>query len=134
MEKIESLVKEGSQSSLESLVKKLSLKWDETGEFSLGAPTVPKLGDKEKILNAALKINKPGALVPELLEVGGKYYLVKVKAMGTKKEDESEELSFADQARFHSFRKTGPVFEDWLRGRREKAQVTMNGQLLGQQE
>ncbi|MCB0366876.1 MAG: SurA N-terminal domain-containing protein [Bdellovibrionaceae bacterium] len=133
VEKIEAMAKENNAGSLDSMVKKLSLKWEETGDFSLGAPTLPKLGDKEKVLNAALEINKAGAMVPELLEAGGKYYLVKIKKISTSK-DEGEDLSFADQARFHSFRKTGPVFEDWLKGHREKAQITMNGQLLGQQE
>lgn len=133
IEKITNLAKEGNASAINSYVNKLKLKWDETGDFALGAPVVPKLGDKENVLSAALNLNKPGEMVPELLEAGGKYYLVKFKGISTKKE-EDDKLSFADKARFHSFRKTGAVFEDWLSAQRDQAQITMNGQLFGQQE
>lgn len=132
VDKIGALAKEEGTGGVETYIKKLKLKWDETGDFALGSANIPKLGDKEKLVSAALGLAKAGAMVPELMEVGGKYYLVKVKNIGSKKDkDEEDQLTFADQARFHAFRKTGPVFEEWLRQQREQAKITMNNQLLG---
>jgi peptidyl-prolyl cis-trans isomerase D len=128
--KLEELTKARGEQALSAYLKPLKVEWQETGDFALGLPQIPRIGDKEKIVTAALSLENPGAIYPEVLQVSGKYYIIKLKSKKVKRDENADKLSYADEARYIAARKTGGVFEDWLSSRRELFKISTNSKLF----
>lgn len=128
--RIEELVKAADQKMVESYLKSLKLTWQETGDFPLGQTSIPHLGENEKVVMAALSLSQSGTIYPQVLQVSGKYFLVKRKDAKEKKDAGEDALNRRDQARYFSFRRSSGLFEEWLNTQREKFTITMNQQLF----
>lgn len=64
----------------ESFLKEKSLSWQETGDFSLTARYITGLGSDESLRSAALSLNNTAKIYPEILQVGGDYFVLKLKS------------------------------------------------------
>lgn len=83
-------IKEESLKELTDLLKnkkdisawlaKYKMKWQETGEFSIGQNTVPKIDAGEEALLAAVHLKARGDIYPEILRAGSVSYILKLKS------------------------------------------------------
>ena len=76
---LEALVKKGEATAIEGLAKKMNVKWEETGEFSLSDETYPKIGSVEAVADAVSTFNETKKIFPQVLMDGSKRYVVRVK-------------------------------------------------------
>lgn len=122
IKELEALVQAGDIKKLESQFDPLVLKWTETGEFNLGQIEIPKIGDEERIVDAALKAKK-GELIQQVFKSRGDQYIVKV--VDLKKVD----VEAAKQKPVDAFvkRQRGwTIFNEWLKQYQEKAIIHKN--------
>lgn len=89
--------------SISKTLKSNGLKWEETGEFNVASAFIPKMGASPAIRNIIFKNTKDGAIVSEVVEAEGKYFVVKVKKYSpadTKKLDEEKKDQLLASASF----------------------------------
>ena len=109
----------------ESVLKKdYKLKWQSTGEFSLAAQVIPKLGEKDRVLQAALA-QKNNLGVSRLVEEGESYYLVKLKSFKGA-ENSTADLNSAERIAYQS---SNQSFVDWKEKLKKSASISRNRQL-----
>lgn len=126
LKKIREYVQNSNESELNAFLKDLGWKWESTGNFDLTSQFIPKLGQNEKVLTQVARHPKPGKLIPELVESGGQYYIIKVKDL--KLASPQEEKSRV--AEFISMRRASAAFETWLKNEKAEAKIQRNPQLL----
>lgn len=132
MGQLQGLAKAGDMNAVEAKAKELGLKWQDTGEFELSRANIPKLGNAEKVLDRALELGQPGELVPELVEVDGQGYLVKLKALQVPEKLEAGDKKMEE--RMFAMRRSSEAFDSWYQARQEKADIERNLQLLSGQQ
>ncbi len=115
----------GEDSSLTKL-KKLQadygLKWKNTGEFSLSQNQVPQLGDASKIWETVSKALTTQAT--EMVESGGKYYLIKVK--DSKFEAAKKDEKLEDKIDQLSAERTNLAVQAWVDSQKDSASIKRN--------
>ncbi|PIU01172.1 MAG: hypothetical protein COT74_01315 [Bdellovibrionales bacterium CG10_big_fil_rev_8_21_14_0_10_45_34] len=72
--------------SVEPLLKKHGLKWESTGEFSLDADFIPKLGAFDTLFEAVYSLKKPSEIFPKVILDAKAHYVLKLKSLKTDKE------------------------------------------------
>lgn len=81
--------------------------WQDTGAFSLTARYIPKIGMEPAILDAALTLNKAGQVYPNVLDVKGKRYIIKLKDKQisdfTKLSDEEQSQWVANSSNYDAY-------------------------------
>src|SRR5690606_13633970 len=70
-------------SEAEKTIKAMGLKWEETGAFTLDAPTVPKIPELEVEKVAGLSSENP--YLSDIVQAGNTRYIVKLKDMKMEK-------------------------------------------------
>lgn len=119
-------VEKGSKKEIDTFAQKAGLKWNDTGEFDLATPAIPKIGDNAELMAAVLKNGRSGGLVPKLVESSGRYFVA--EATPWKSTATPVEVEGAD--RMAAFRKSSDLIDAWANSAKEKAQVERNNQLL----
>ena len=87
-EKAPSLLKEKAQALIaaskagqdQDMAKQLGVTWAATGSFSLDSKFVPGLGSDAKLRDAALLLTDANRVHPEVLDVNGTLYVIKLKS------------------------------------------------------
>ncbi len=77
-QKVINLLKE--HKSADELMKSLSLEWKKGEDFALTASYLPGIGNKPELLEAILKLQTEGDLVPEAFEVQKSYFIVRLRS------------------------------------------------------
>jgi len=126
--KTKSMVEKGDKKDVDSLVSKAGLKWTESGEFDLAAPTIPKLGAGKDVMAAILKHGETPGLVPSLVSLdGGRYAIIDVtswkRAPDTATDSEKNALMLA-------YRKSSDLMDAWSKEIEAKASVNRNPAML----
>lgn len=103
------------------LIKSNGLKWEETGEFTLNQPNAPKLGDDERLLEAAMSL-KPGGISPKVVTSRGKSYILKLKKLNIAKAKDSKAAEPGAGGR--------EVFDEWFKTVHDAAKIKPNEKLL----
>jgi hypothetical protein len=98
-----------------------SVKWEETGAFSLGDERVPKIGESDELLAEAFSLQPNKPYVPRLIKLGSSAYVLRLKGRQNDGNIDvskiKEELS-REQAR--------EVYYSWSQKLREKAKIQTN--------
>lgn len=69
-----------AQAGQQDIFRQLGLKWQETGEFPLNTRSIPGgLGNAESLKSAIFKLKKAGEIHPEVIDVAGTKYIVRLK-------------------------------------------------------
>ncbi len=124
----EKLVQSGDEGALERRISRVGWAWSETGPFDLTREEMPRLGESDRLWNAVLERGQEG-LVPQLITLGGRYHLIKVKDLSIGESGLSP-LDPASAAQFFALMRTGRVFESWLDQEKAQAKIQRNAQLL----
>jgi len=141
---METQLKAKNSKAVRDAIKNLKLTWVDTGEFSLDAMAIPKVGEEDRIVEAAVAQKGKRGLVPELIRSSGKFHVVDVKSLkeaaGSKTvkskkigKDGATDSEVSEQlAEFMASRKFIEAFNLWTRGEITKASVSRNEQLVVQ--
>jgi peptidyl-prolyl cis-trans isomerase D len=102
-----------------------SVKWEETGAFTLGDERVPKIGDSDELMAEAFNLRADKPYVPRLINLGSSVYVLRLKNRQTESNIDvakiKEEFS-RDFAR--------DVYYSWSQRLREKAKIVTNPAIL----
>jgi peptidyl-prolyl cis-trans isomerase D len=106
--------------------------WEETGSFSINDMIIPKLGENDQVLNAALTLSEKNPIYKDVVETGGNIYLVKLKSVDSSiTKDSVKALSQADFLKQIMERQQSmEMFQGWLSHLRKDASVKLNEQIL----
>ena len=108
-------------------IAKFKLKWEESGEFALDQGYVPKMNAGSEVLASALRLKKPGEILPNLVREGPVSYVLRLKKLSVAKSTTSE----ADAS--SSFRMTASGAESlglWAEELKKSALIRRNESAL----
>lgn len=124
--KMRGLVEKGNKGEIDSFLNKAGVKWQESGDFDLSSPSIPKLGENPAVLSAILRKGKSGGLVNQLIEAGGKHVIVDVASW---KELPDKEADVEGLERMVAYRKSSDLIENWTKEIESKASIQRNPRL-----
>ncbi|MCX6131467.1 MAG: hypothetical protein NTX25_20700, partial [Proteobacteria bacterium] len=79
--KVTALLAAVKENKAEALMKELQLSWKETGDFGIGARSIPGgIGSEKSARTAVVALKKPGDIAPEALDISGARYILRLKA------------------------------------------------------
>ena len=125
---IEKVLKSGNKAQLNGLIKKWSLKWQDTGDFDRSASSIPKVGEDVEALSGVFSL-KNGEFWNKFSVQGGARYILKMK-----KRSEDKKVSSVDGQRSlkeqltQSFSRE--LFNDWLNAEKSEFSIERNAKLL----
>ena len=123
LEAIKTAAAAGEVQTLDTHLSDLGLKWQNTGEFSLTARMLPKIGDNSKVYTEALKL-KQGQSSP-VIESDGQYYIVKMNSFTTNAK--AEKLAQNDYfQKFMLFQKVQGTLQQWINLQKESSIIKTN--------
>lgn len=108
-------------------VKENSLDWESTGEFSVASQSIPVLGNKTKILEAALLL-KQGQAHKEFLPVDGKYYFIRLKSLRRQLSKKQDFLQAQQVFNYLNSTKSQILFSQWLEKQKDQAKIIRSAQ------
>jgi hypothetical protein len=128
LDKAGELAKSGKASELEQWISRMGWKWENTGSFDLTSSFIPKIGPNDAVLASVAAHPVAGQILPELVESGGDYFLVKIKDLSWPTKEETPESR--QMAGFFEMRRAGEAFSSWLKKEKEEARIQINTDLL----
>jgi len=130
IEELRKDLKEGKTAQVEAWAKNFGLKWEDTGDVSVGQPYWPKLGEADFALEAIFKTGTKAGYVPELAHSGDQYAILDVKSFSQPKA--ADEVSEVDKTalQFASMRRANDVFEGWIKNAINQAKIKRNAQII----
>jgi peptidyl-prolyl cis-trans isomerase D len=132
LSEIKAVLNQGPEAVQKMLAQK-GWTWDETGTFSLSDMVIPKLGDNDQILSAALTLNEKDPIFKDVVEAGSNVYLLKLKSADAVTKDAVKALSQADFLKqIMERQKSYEMFQGWLDHLRKGAKVIINPQIIGE--
>jgi peptidyl-prolyl cis-trans isomerase D len=119
--------------TIDTLLAEKGWVWDETGAFGLGDMMVPKLGDNNEVLTAALTLTPQNPIYKNVVEKDGSYYMVKLKSIeaastGVAKKDQPMDYFKQIMERQKSYE----MFQGWMDQLRKTASITINEKVISQ--
>lgn len=114
----------------EAFITSKGWKWEETGAFSVGDIVIPKVGEDNAVMAAALAL-KPGQMAKEIIKKDDTYLFVRLKSMGrgaVKKAD--QQMDFFKQ--IMEQQKSMELVQSWLEHLRGDAKIQINNKILSQ--
>lgn len=137
MDHLKALLKEGKTAEVSELFKKWNWKWESTGPFTLASGYIPKLGPGKDFLHAVSQHPQVGQLTPTVIEVGGEYYILRLKnlelAQGKLKPDPKADLNgmgLDNNPKFASIRRANEAFSNWVESEKKSAHIKRNANIL----
>jgi len=103
--------------------EKLTIK--ETGLFTRTNNNIPKIGISPEMMAAAFGLSPEAPFAKEVFEVGGKIYLIKLKAKEEVSPEEFLDKKSKTEKRY-LYEKTNEYLEDWLKNGRLQANIVFN--------
>lgn len=123
MKKMEDLLSKKDSDGLNALLNNLSLTWDESGFFEMGADSVPKI-NSQVVSEAVFELSETQPLLNRVVRDGGQKFILKLK--DTKKETVSDVNGKSSLARERS----NDLFGQWISFSKKMANIERNQQLL----
>jgi peptidyl-prolyl cis-trans isomerase D len=122
-EVLKKLIQEGSFPEAITDQEKLTIK--ETGLFTRTNNNIPKIGISPEMMVAAFGLRPEAPFAKEVFEVGGKIYLIKLKAREEVPPEEFLDKKSKTEKRY-LYEKTNEYLEDWLKNGRLQANIVFN--------
>ncbi|MBL7543404.1 MAG: SurA N-terminal domain-containing protein [Bdellovibrionaceae bacterium] len=113
-------LKSGQIETVNSTLKTMGVNWDETGFFSLDAPQIPKLSEKE-LKMAALELSPKNKMSRQLVQVKGNRYILHLKEAKLVDLDKSR-----DEAKMLAQQSSNQLQDDWIQQFRNQSTVQIN--------
>ena len=129
-ERIEVLTRDKNTNQLARLFKEMDKKWETTGFFSFLDSSIPKLGEKKKVLDKITEQFPSVGLVPEVIKTEGNQYVVEILSFRQKEEDSKQANAFMDFNFILDFNKPKALFENWVNYQREILKVRINNKFF----
>ncbi len=128
-EKAEELLKKAqADTPLADLAKEANLQMKTSEAFTRTQP-VKGIADSSAIAAAAFKLDDAGKVYPEVVEAGGRYYLISVNRVDVPAEKEIQDGLEDVKAQVAS-RKQQQHFYAWMTALKEKADISINTQMI----
>lgn len=124
---IETALQAGDSAKVDSLLKAVGAKWEETGFFDMSTESVPKLTSK-LVSSAAFEVSEAKPLLKRLVQDGNTKFVIKFKA--SKKEEPTEEKNWTTQV---AQERAGESFTHWIEQVKKTASIEKNHQILREQ-
>jgi parvulin-like peptidyl-prolyl isomerase len=124
---IEEALAKGDESSVESELKVLGAKWEETGLFDLNTEILPKLSS-QAATQAAFELTKEKPLLNRLVRDGGQKYILKLKEQKNDTANAEDKTLLQQVTRERS----GDVFNNWIESARKNSKIQKNPQVFRQ--
>lgn len=103
-EKVKNLLSALQAGKGDEQLKELGVSWKETGDFGLGARSIPGgLGSDKAVRQAIAALKKPGDLAPSAVTVNGAKYILRLKAKSAadiSKLDDAKRKDLAESGKF----------------------------------
>lgn len=130
IDQLKAALKDGKKADVDAWVKNFNLKWDETGDVSVGQPYWPKLGEADVALDAIFKTGTTSGYVPQLAHSGDQYVILDVRSFSQPKL--GTEVSEMDKTalEFASMRRANDVFDAWIKNAVNQAKIKRNAALI----
>ncbi len=125
--KARGMLEKSSRKDVEAWIAKAGLKWQESGEFDLSSPAVPKLGDSQDVIAAVMKHGKQGGIVPTLISTRDRHLIVDVLSW---KQAAAPTPASEGADRAVAFRKSSDLIETWSKEVEAGSTVQRNPRIL----
>ncbi len=132
LKKLEEALSKSDAVTVEALVKKMGLKWEETGYFGLDVDAIPKL-TLPTLTQAVFELSKEKPLLPRLVrETNDKYMLkwVDLKKVDTALVKNTDEDKVFASAGKPNDSKAFQYFGDWVESLKTSAEVERNNSIF----
>lgn len=119
--------------NIDALLVQKGWTWDETGLFGLGDMMIPKLGDNNEVITAALSLTPQNPVYKNVIEKDGSYFLVKLKnidAAGAATAKKDQSMDYFKQ--IFERQKSYEMFQGWMDQLRKTASITINEKVISQ--
>ena len=130
IDELKAALKAGKKAEVDAWVKNFNLKWEDTGDVSVGQPYWPKLGEADVALDAIFKTGTTSGYVPQLGHSGDQYLILDVRSFSQPKL--SAEVSDMDKTalQFAAMRRANAVFDGWIENAIKQAKIQRNAALI----
>lgn len=130
IDELKTALKDGKKVDVDAWVKNFNLKWEETGDVSVGQPFWPKLGEADVALDAIFRTGTTSGYVPQLAHSGDQYMILDVRSFSQPKA--GTEVSEMDKTslQFAAMRRANAVFDGWIENAINQAKIQRNAALI----
>lgn len=122
-------VSSGDQKAVQAQLARAGAKWQESGEFDLATPAIPKLGESEALLGAVIKSGSKKGMIPELIPHRDGFVVAEILSW---KEAPEKEMNAEGLERMVAFRKSNDLIESWSKEVEADATIQRNPRLFQQ--
>lgn len=116
----------------DALVAQKGWSWEETGVFGLGDMAIPKLGDNNDVLSAALSLTPQNPVYKNIIEKDGSYYIIKLKSMDAQSAAAPKEANMDFFKQIFERQKSFEMFQGWMDHLRKTASIKVNQKVISQ--
>lgn len=130
--KTNTILEKASKKDVDAWVAKSGFKWQDSGDFDLSSPVVPKLGDSKDVIAAILKQGQTPGLIPGLISMPGGSYVI-VDVIGWKQVPDTTALNEVEGIeKMVAYKKSSDLIEAWSKDIEAKATISRNPAILAQ--
>jgi len=123
---IKLVLEQGPEATQKMLAQK-GWTWEETGVFSVNDIMIPKLGENEQVLQAAVTLNEKNPIYKDVIEQKGNIFLVKYKPVGEGAKAAPNQMDMFKQ--LLERQKSEEMLQSWLTNLRKEASIKINPQI-----
>lgn len=128
MDKIRQGIAQKQPAAVAAVVGQLGLKWDETGDFSIGQSFIPKVGDAELAMGKILAVKQKGDM-SDVVKLHGDDYLFRLKEHKAPSAANPTTDPFSSM-QFLTVRRANDAFNTWASEEKKTARIKRNSQLF----
>lgn len=114
--------------AVQKMVSNKGWKWEETGTFSINDIMIPKLGENEQVLKAAITLSDKNPIYKDVIEDKGSIFLLKYKPPGAPQGPEINQADIFKQ--LLERQKSEEMLQGWLTKLRKDASIKINPQVI----
>lgn len=126
MGELKQLVAKKDVTGIEKVLTRFGLKWEETGFFSLGEYSIPKLGSYDDFAEVVSTVSASTPLADKLVSSQGVEYLIKYKSSETK----DEKLDIDTLSKELSRSRGMGAMSEWIKDARTTALIKTNKRFM----
>lgn len=115
----------------EAMLAKKGWTWDSTGPFGLGDMMIPKIGDNQAVISAAMSLNDNTSIYKDVVEKDGVYYIVKLKSID-KLATPAKDANMDIFKQIFERQKSYETFQSWMDHLRKDASIKINDKIFSQ--
>lgn len=124
-------VLEDGPKALNMLVAAKKWKWQNTGPFGLGDPSIPKLGRNDDVLDAMVRLTKEKPLADNIIIQNNNVYIIRLKDVASSSKAVTKAASNMDFFKqIMKQQRSNEMFQKWIEDLKQNATVKINNNVL----